>query len=360
MDRFRGERRSRALVSVSVALAAVVAGVAVGQRASGASAALPKVAIYAADHSLEMADVVAKLTASGLYSQVDNLSPVGCGSDTSPTLATLEQYAAVLVWSDCGFNDGTALGNVLADYVDAGHRVVVATHGFLDGDTAVGGRLVSGGYLPLTIGDFAAGVHEYLAANLPSHPLLAGVSSFDGNPASIHDTVSTTSGSTLVAHWTTDNAPLVACRGNVVALNFFPPSSGVGSSYWNSSTDGVRLMTNALSAPCVQTITVVKRLVPEYDSGRFNLRIDGTTYAANVGNLGTTGKISVATGTHSVSETAAANTLLSRYSSRISCSNGASGLGTSLSIQVNGGDDVVCTITNTRKLIKASSPRGGA
>jgi hypothetical protein len=337
-----------------MALAAAVAGMAVAQRAGSASASLPKVAVYAADHSAEMADVVAKLTASGLYSQVDNLSPVGCGSDPSPTLSTLEQYAAVLVWSDCNFNDGTALGNVLADYVDAGHRVVVATHGFLAGGSAIGGRLVSGGYLPLTIGGFASGVQEFLAADLPSHPLLAGVSSFDGNTFSIHDnSLSTTSGAVRVAHWTTDEEPLVACKGNVVALNFFPPSSDVGGPfYWNSATDGVRLMTNALGAPCVQTITVVKHLVPEYDSGRFNLRIDGTTRAANVGNLGTTGKITVSTGTHSVSETAGTNALLSRYSTRISCSNGASGLGTSLSIVVNGGDDIVCTITNTRKLIK--------
>lgn len=73
-----------ALVGVAAASAVV------SQQARGASAALPKVAVYAADHPAETLDVVGKLTASGLYSQVDNLSPLCCGSDPTPTLATLQ------------------------------------------------------------------------------------------------------------------------------------------------------------------------------------------------------------------------------------------------------------------------------
>ena len=37
------------------------------------------------------------------------------------------------------------------------------------------------------------------------------------------------------------------------------------------------------------TITVTKKLVPSYDPGRFNLLVDGTTYAHNIGDNGTTG-----------------------------------------------------------------------
>jgi uncharacterized repeat protein (TIGR01451 family) len=99
------------------------------------------------------------------------------------------------------------------------------------------------------------------------------------------------------------------------------------------------------------TITVVKHLVPSYDPGRFNLRIDGTTYAPNVGNNGTTGQVSVSAGNHTVSETAGTSTNLGNYVPRIVCSDGSAGYGTSLSgVHVAVGDDITCTITNTRRL----------
>jgi hypothetical protein len=59
-------------------------------------------------------------------------------------------------------------------------------------------------------------------------------------------------------------------------------------------------------------------------------------------------------GSHTVSETAGSNALLGNYTTRIECSDGSAGYGTSLSgVQVSGGGNVTCTITNTRKLFKA-------
>jgi hypothetical protein len=102
------------------------------------------------------------------------------------------------------------------------------------------------------------------------------------------------------------------------------------------------------------TITVVKRLVTNpSDHATFNLRIDGTTHAFDVGDGGTTGAIPVSLGSHTVSETAGAGADLSNYTARIACSNGLAGYGTSLSgIQAAVGDHITCTITNTRKLFK--------
>jgi prealbumin domain-containing protein len=102
------------------------------------------------------------------------------------------------------------------------------------------------------------------------------------------------------------------------------------------------------------TITVTKRLVSNaLDPAKFNLQIDGTTYAANVGNGGTTGAVTVSAGTHSVSETPGTNANLGNYTTKIACSHGSAGNGTSLNgIQVNAGDNLTCTITNTRKLFK--------
>ncbi len=78
---------------------------------------LPTVAVYSSTYESAWNDeVIAKLTATGDFQQIDNLSPLACSLDLTPTLATLAQYSAVLVYSDCKFNDSVALGNVLADY----------------------------------------------------------------------------------------------------------------------------------------------------------------------------------------------------------------------------------------------------
>ena len=75
------------------------------------------------------------------------------------------------------------------------------------------------------------------------------MTSFNGGSSSYHDSVSTTTGATLVAHWT-DGLPLVATKqltaGRAAALNFYPPSSNARSDFWEASTDGGRLMANAL------------------------------------------------------------------------------------------------------------------
>src|SRR5205807_1566140 len=104
------------------------------------------------------------------------------------------------------------------------------------------------------------------------------------------------------------------------------------------------------------TIEVVKHLVPNTDSGLFDLNVDGgSAEATDVGSNGTTGAVTVDTGAnHSVSEAAGTGTDASDYRSAYSCTrNGGapfvSGPGTSLSsITVDKGDAVVCTFTNTR------------
>src|SRR6266545_4193227 len=101
------------------------------------------------------------------------------------------------------------------------------------------------------------------------------------------------------------------------------------------------------------TLEVKKVLNPTNDSGKFDLTIDSTTYTnggAGFGNNGTTGQITVDSGSHSASEAGHSPTALSNYVSSYSCSNGLSGNGTSITgITVNAGDHVVCTFTNARK-----------
>src|SRR5262249_32298514 len=146
---------------------------------------------------------------------------------STPTLAQLENYDAVLVWGDFGFADANALGDNLAQFVDDGHGVVVATftNTFY---VPLGGRWASDGYdaiepsdvtvgLPLTLGDVAQ----------PGHPIMAGVTNFSGGDASWHSIGGLTPGTSLIASWS-DGLPLVAEKSNLdVGLNFFPVSSDV-------------------------------------------------------------------------------------------------------------------------------------
>ncbi len=94
------------------------------------------------------------------------------------------------------------------------------------------------------------------------------------------------------------------------------------------------------------TLRVIKDLVPDTDSGLFNLRIDGATAGtgANVGDGGTTGFVPVNAGNHVVSETAGTATSLSDYVTVIGGDCAANGTVT-LALAQN----KTCTITNTRK-----------
>jgi len=101
-------------------------------------------------------------------------------------------------------------------------------------------------------------------------------------------------------------------------------------------------------------LTVTKHLVSNSaDPAKFNLRIDGTTDAANIGDGGTTGAVAVLSGVHTVSETAGIAANMNNYRAGIACSTGDSTQGTSLTINVPANTPVTCTITNTRKLFKA-------
>jgi len=133
--------------------------------------------------------------------------------------------------------------------------------------------------------------------------------------------------------WTKSSSTPNPQNANLSAVNGVAPCTGSVS------------FSNSLNP----LLTVKKKLTPSTDSGLFNLQIDGSTAGtgANVGDGGTTGAQSVSIGSHTVGETGGTNTTLSNYTSSISCSNGASGSGTSLSVTLAAGDSVTCTITNT-------------
>jgi hypothetical protein len=92
---------------------------------------------------------------------------------------------------------------------------------------------------------------------VPAHPIMAGVSTFNGGTHAYRPTGTTlTAGSTLIARWS-DNKVLLAVGAGPrrVDLGFWPVSSDCREDFWVASTDGARLMANALvfaagTAPC--------------------------------------------------------------------------------------------------------------
>jgi len=62
---------------------------------------------------------------------------------STPSLATLLNYDTVLVWSDSSFFNSVALGDVLADYVDLGGGVVLATFSWYGPTWDLEGRMMT-------------------------------------------------------------------------------------------------------------------------------------------------------------------------------------------------------------------------
>lgn len=189
-------------------------------------------------------DVRTKLLATGFFDQVDTFM-IAPGFPV-PSLAALSNYAAVLVYvGGSSYNNGVALGNLLGDYLEQAGGVVIAAQGFEN----MGGKFLTSGYMPFTPGFFSSGSFLSLVKVLPNHPLLEGVNSFNGGAASYQNDRIVTSNATLVANWSS-GTPLIAAKelgvGRVAGLNFMPVSGAMSANFWQTNTDGARLLANAL------------------------------------------------------------------------------------------------------------------
>lgn len=203
--------------------------------------------IGAADESMVLA-VVNDLTATCRFADVAGFSAL----TSTPALTTLMDYDAVLAFTYYTPADATALGNVLSEYANIGHRVVIATHGFEHGgswNTGIYGQIYTGNYMPFTTSpDSLNDGPKVLGADLPASPVLVGVKTFVGPATSPRQVVDVAPGATLVAHWV-DSAltPLVATKGNIVGLNFLPVSDTFPLYGYDADSDGAILIANALT-----------------------------------------------------------------------------------------------------------------
>jgi hypothetical protein len=260
---------------------------------SGARAALPEVAIVASAAGdvtdAAFIDPQQKLLATGQFASV---TIIHAGLET-PTLAELNAFDAVLVWSNFDFADPVTLGDNLAAYVGLGGGVVTAvfantsdaTGRFLEGDWITEKHAVIAQEQANTAGFATLG-----AIDVPGHPVMAGVATFSGGTLSFRpETTDITTGGVLIASWS-DGKPLVAVRdvpdaGKRVDLGFYPPSSDVLSFFWDAATDGDLLLANALTFAARPVPDVALQLIAlENPSG-----LDTTTDPAALPNQITAG-----------------------------------------------------------------------
>lgn len=212
-----------------------------------------RVAVCGAAYGTYVEDVQSNIAAARQFAAVDALDVQW----KTPALTTLQNYAAVLVFSDWGYHDPTNFGNVLADYVDGGGGVVamifeVASLAGYQAECMLHGRWETGGYVGIPRGEWIGGVEATLGTVYqPAHPIMDGVTNFSGGVRSYRpETNSVVAGWERVADWS-DGKPLVVAGavngGRVVNLGFYPPSDKVNANYWRHTTQGGLLMANALA-----------------------------------------------------------------------------------------------------------------
>lgn len=210
--------------------------------------ALPNVLICGADKDVILDDVRQKLLATGRFNDVHTMNI----NAATPVLADLQAFDALLVYRNVPYNDPAALGDVMADYVDAGGGVVCTMFEAASGYAMMMGRWDREQYYAIPRGKVKSGTRATLGVvHDPGHPIVQGVSVFDGGPDSYRpSTLEVMPDAVRIADWS-DGRPLVVTKmiGDVrrVDLGFYPVSSEINSHWWDASTDGALLLANALT-----------------------------------------------------------------------------------------------------------------
>lgn len=189
-----------------------------------------------------LGEVVNTQVATGAFLSV---TPIDAASAT-PSVAELQTYRAVLVFSDTGFQDPKTLGDNLATYFDGGGRVVLAA--FANASVPVTGTFgtPANGYVLIDPAAQESPVDSLGLIAEPASSLVKDVSTLSAQ-AAYRSTGKAINGGVVVASWQS-GAPLIV-RGvvkgrNRVDLNLYPPSVGSRSDFW--SGDGAQIIRNAL------------------------------------------------------------------------------------------------------------------
>jgi hypothetical protein len=152
----------------------------------------------------------------------------------TPVLADLTPHDVALVYTDFSLADAAGVGDVLADYVDAGGRVVLVPTCFSSDAPSGGmlGRIMTAGYSPFAVStqllDSNTRQIDITSLTLPPHPVFTGIelvtTTFPGWSQNSDPPLQ--GSATLIATFeNTNNAVAINAAGTVMAINLFPTST---------------------------------------------------------------------------------------------------------------------------------------
>ncbi len=174
--------------------------------------ALPKILMVYADSSA--ATIHNELSAYGDLVVIDEYD----ARSATPTLAELQNYDVVITWSNNTYSDAVTLGNNLADYVDAGGKVINSMFSDVSG-WSLSGRFVNENYHAM-FGTEIASSTNCLGVYDSEHPIMNGITDVCDYYRLINSSL--TPDSSAVARWA-DGEIFVAVKNSkpVVTLGAY-------------------------------------------------------------------------------------------------------------------------------------------
>jgi len=192
-------------------------------------------------------DILTKITTamSSLYPSIQLIITQNNSSTYSGSDLSVSTYDCIFIFSDGNYSN-SSLGTNINNYVSSGGGLVISVF------TIASVRLTNFTYTncPVAFPGNQTMTSSSLGSYTSSDPLMNGVSTFNpGTSKYGAGGLTLNSGATTVASYNDGNI-LVAKQtigsARTVALNFFPPSSTARSDFWTASTDGGKIMTNAI------------------------------------------------------------------------------------------------------------------
>jgi hypothetical protein len=255
---------------------------------------LGNIAVLAADGGKTRANDVARyLRRSGRFSSVTVID----GRLRIPTVEDLQVFDAVGVLAMTSWygaaSGAIALGNVLADYVDAGGNLLISPSANVAGHPGVvAGRFDTEGYWLISPVAATTGTFSLESIVVPDHPIMAGVDEFS-TEWKLGSNASVASEAQVLARYD-DGSPLIAALitpsgGHRVDVPFSIATKLSWTSGMDDATDETRLVENIFQWMLYDyaEISPMSGIVPGESSAEAQVRFDATrletgTYSANI------------------------------------------------------------------------------
>jgi len=205
------------------------------------------IAILGADAVQFLKDLQESLIDTGYFASVTVIDT----SMFTPRYSELQLFQSVLLFSANDYEDPTNLGNAMADYIDNQGGLVTMLYEISNENNelySLQGRWNEDHYAVIPRCQIKHGQSELGTIYHQSHFLMNNVHSFIGGTQSFRpNTLDISKDSQRIADWE-DGTPLIALKeihdSRIVALGFYPDNNN--NSNWDSSTDGIDIIANAL------------------------------------------------------------------------------------------------------------------